>query len=152
MRDPIALTQLMQKKCKSADETVGILLEIDRMKKRTIESGGTVDDDVLVTTLWATMDPQTRTHVSSQLDMESLKYVDLRQAAMTFTNLVTSTTRGSAVPMDIGALGGGAIPGIADPDGESDREHSQVLWSLDEAGWPIDEEGWPIEGQFLEQA
>ena len=51
MRDLIALTQLMQKKCKSANETAGILLEIDRMRKRTTESGGTVDDDMLVTTL-----------------------------------------------------------------------------------------------------
>ena len=84
--------------------------------------------------------------------MESLKCMELRQAVMTFTNLVASTTRGSAVPMDIGALGGGAIPGAADPDGESDREPSHVLWALDEAGWPIDEEGLPIDGQFVEQA
>ena len=127
-------------------------MEIDRIKKRIAKTGGTVDDDVLVNTLWTTMDAQTRTHVSAKIDLESARYLGLRQAVMTFTNLVTSTTRGSVVPMDIGSLGGGVIPDTADPDGQSDRGPSHVLWALDEAAWPIDEEGWPINGQFVEQA
>ena len=104
MRDLTALTMLQSKRCKNASETMVVLLEIDRMRKKITEGGGSVDDDVLVTTLWSTMDGQTRTHVSSKIDMELTKYLELRQAVMNFTNLVTATGRGGAVAMDIGSI------------------------------------------------
>ena len=140
MRDLTALTQLQHKSCENANETTLKLLEIDRIKKRITDTGGTVDDDVLVNTLWTTMDTQTRTHVSGKIDLESARYLELRQAVMTFTNLVASTTRGGAAPMNLGSLGGGVILDAAGPNAENDRGPSHALWALDEAGWPIDEE------------
>ena len=163
MNELSKLTHLMQKRCKNANETAIILLEVDSHVKKIRETGGVPpDDDILINVLWVTMDGQTRAHVTGKIDMESVTYQELRSALMLYTNLVTSASRSKtangAVPMDLssiasvsGSLGGNVIPDVANAE-ESDQGTPHVLLALDEADWPIDEEGWPIEGQFVEQA
>ena len=60
---------------------------------------------LLVTVLWASMNPNTKAYVAGKLGLDTIEYVDLRQAVMTYTNLITSTTaKGGPVAMDIGFI------------------------------------------------
>ena len=97
---------LQNKRCKTAAETALVLLEIERRKMRILEIGGDAPpSDALVTVLWAAMDPNTTAYVAGKIDLDSMEYVELRQAVMTYTNLITSTTtRTGPAAMDISAI------------------------------------------------
>ena len=73
---------------------------------RILEIGGDAPpSDTLVTVLWASMDPNTKAYVAGNIDLDTMEYVELRQAVMTYTGLITSTTT-KACPsaMDISAI------------------------------------------------
>ena len=73
---------------------------------RILEIGGDAPpSDTLVTVLWASMDPNTKAYVAGKIDLDSMEYVELRQAVMTYTNLITSTTvKAGPSAMDISAI------------------------------------------------
>ena len=141
------LMQLMNKRCKNTGETSLIVLEIDRRKMLIAEVGvSPPGDDVTTSVLLAAMDPSTRSHVSSKLNMEELTYPPLRQAVMAHCTLQSNNSRSSGpVAMDIGSIGSVADETGAPPQGNLSQEPE---WSYDEFGWPVDEQGWQVEGYF----
>ena len=54
------------------------------------------------------MDPSTRAHVTGNLDMDTVSFMELRQVVQSFCNLIASTNNGGKVggivAMDIGAI------------------------------------------------
>ena len=99
------LTALQNKRCKNTAETSLIVLEVDRRKRLIEEIGAQAPSNaVLVSVLWMAMDANTRSHVSGELDVNEVIYMDLRQAVMAYTSLVGATAPRAATPMDIGAI------------------------------------------------
>ena len=116
MKEICDLLSLQNKRCKNTAQTVLILLDMGRRQKLIAEIGGKpVDNDTLVNVLWMSMDPGTRSHVSTKLNADG--EVDLhvmREAVMRHTTLVGATSGPSAsrsTAMDIGA-----IASVADSD------------------------------------
>ena len=74
MKEIAELSALQNKRCKNAQETSLILLDIERRKKLIEAAGGSPpSDDTLVSVLWMAMDPASRKHISSQMDAENVE-------------------------------------------------------------------------------
>ena len=71
MKEICDLLSLQNKRCKNTAETALILLDMGRRQKLIAEIGGkAVDNDTLVNVLWMSMDPGTRSHVSTKLNAD----------------------------------------------------------------------------------
>ena len=74
------------------------------------------------------MDPVTRAHVTGKVDMDVVGFMELRQVVQSFCNLIASTGKGGAVPMDIGSIASVAA-GSVHPDGTvSEDVEQQQQW------------------------
>ena len=143
MREMADLNALQMKRCKNASETMLIISEIDRRKRRIDEIGGDPpSNDTLVSILWVAMDAQTRTHVSAAVDMDVL-YPDLRLRVMKHANLVCATggTR-SATAMDISSIESVANEGSKTGQQQPQQPNwGEESWSPEEtAAWQESEE------------
>ena len=75
MMQQAELMQLQNKRFKNASETALIVFEIDRRKMKISEIGGQAPaDDVLTNVLWASMDPNSKSHASGNADLEAVPY------------------------------------------------------------------------------
>ena len=124
--------------------TALIVLEIDWRKMKISEIGWQAPaDDALANGQWASMGPNTTSHVSGKVRLEAVAYQELRQAFMACANLITSSGKGNRfTAMDIGS-----IESVLSENEGTEQQGPGTLWSLDESGCPVDESGWAIEGE-----
>ena len=154
MKETCELMALQNKRCKNAAETALILLDISRRQKLIAEIGGTpVDNAILVNVLWMSMDPGTRSHISSKInaDDQQVDFPIMREAVMRHTTLVGATSGASAsrpTAMDVGSIASVTDRDQPQPQPEEEREATQGDW-YGEGGWPAEgeEEAW-VEGQL----
>ena len=111
------LMSLRDKRCKHSQETALIVLELDRRQKSISMSGGKPpDEDVTINILWMSMGPSTEAHVTGEVDMVAVDYVELRQIVQSYANLINSTpSRGKGngvVPMDISPIASPAVQSV----------------------------------------
>ena len=151
MKEIAELTSLQNKRCKNAAETSLIVLEVDRRKRLIEDIGGQVpSNDILVSVLWCAMGPNTRSHVSVKLDVETVEYPLLRQAVNAHTSLVGATSSRTPTAMDIGPIAN--VMDSEEPKEEFPTHKAHTVWSLDGAEWPAEDEGWPGEGYYDEHS
>ena len=98
-------------------------------------------NEMLVNVLWMSMDPGTRSHVSSTIDPNAdVDFQVMGEAVMRHTTLVGATSGAAAnrsTAMDIGS-----IASVTDAEKQpGGGEAPVVVWTTDDGGWPTDEEG-----------
>ena len=94
MKEIAELMDLRNKRCKNAAETNLVLLEVNRRKMLIEDIGGeTPSDDTLTNVMWMSMDPATKSHVSTKLDPSTVLWVDMKETIMRHTTLVGATGR-----------------------------------------------------------
>ena len=109
MKEVSGLMSFQNKRCKQTAETALILLEMGRRQKLIAEIGGTpVANEMLVNVLWMSMDPGTRSCVSSKIDASTdVDFQVMKEVVMRHTTLVGATSGSSASrssAMDIGSI------------------------------------------------
>ena len=127
MKEICDLMSLQNKRCKNPAETALILLEMGRRQKLIAEIGGkAVDNDTLVNVLWVSMDPGTRSHVSTKIDADGdVDFQVMREAVMRHTTLVGATSGSSAnrsSAMDIGSIAQSLTPTSSSSNSRKEEE------------------------------
>ena len=81
-----------------------------------MSGGKPPDEDVTINILWMSMGPSTEAHVTGEVDMGAVDYVELRQIVQSYANLINSTpSRGKGngvVPMDISPIASPAVQSV----------------------------------------